>query len=362
MTPMSDNDIYDYIFIGSSPLSLLQALKSADEGARILVLNKQNQLGGCWSWMSQDGLAYERAAHLIEALPGVYDVLQQASGERFVDASTQPERQFSGLLKFKMAYFSKLFLLGALVKISLELVLSALSGRREMYFNSKVKLAHWFSVNPELLVSKLPKVKVPEAGYVAFIQGLVERCGEKGVAFQEGQIDECIDDGRVWLVKATNGTQWRAKHLVMASSVPMVETADGHLVAGTADMRQRLSVVLEIADQFRSRAFSYVSLVNHKQIKRIVDVTDKTQIPPGYGHYLFELSMTHSGLDKLSQSEMNALAVSSCLFQKNTAAQRRFSSISEYSIVTNGLTSRDRLTVLDSFGNLAVGVKAWAQL
>ena len=61
MTPMSDNDIYDYIFIGSSPLSLLQALKSADEGARILVLNKQNQLGGCWSWMSQDGLAYERA-------------------------------------------------------------------------------------------------------------------------------------------------------------------------------------------------------------------------------------------------------------------------------------------------------------
>jgi hypothetical protein len=363
MVSMPDNNYYDYVFIGSSPLSLLHALTSTEEGVRILILNKENQLGGCWSWTSRDGLEYERAAHLIEALPGVYDLLQKASGVRFVDAPKQPERQFCGPLKFKMAYFSKFFLLGALAKISLELVASALLGRREQFFNSRVKLQHWFSVNLGLLVSRLPRVKVPETGYVSFIRGLVETCRDKGAEFQEARIDECRDDGNIWLVKASNGKQWQAKHLVLSSSVTMMETSEvGHLIAGNEDTRHRLSVILEIADEFRLRPFSYVSLFNHKLIRRVVDVTDKTQTPRGFGHYLFELSMTKGALDGSSEDEIDALAVSSCLFEKTASARLRFSSNFEYSIITSGLKSHDRLTVLDSFGNLAVGVKAWGRL
>lgn len=363
MVLMPDNNHYDYVFIGSSPLSLLHALTSTEEGARILILNKENQLGGCWSWTSRDGLEYECAAHLIEALPGVYDLLQKASGVRFVDAPWQPERQFCGPLQFKMAYFSKFFLLGALAKISLEIVASALLGRQEQFFNSRVKLQHWFSVNLGLLVSRLPRVKVPETGYVSFIRGLVETCRDKGAEFQEARIDECRDDGNTWLVKAANGKQWQAKHLVLSSSVTMMETSEvGHLIAGTEYTRHRLSVILEIADECRLRPFSYVSLFNHKLIRRVVDVTDKTQTPRGFGHYLFELSMTKGALDGLSEDEIDALAVSSCLFEKTASARLRFSSNFEYSIITSGLKSRDRLTVLDSFGNLAVGVKAWGRL
>ena len=357
------NILYDYVFIGSSPLSLLHVMMRMEKNTRILILNKEDELGGCWSWTSRDGLEYERAAHFIEAIPGVYDLLQEASGIRFVTAPWQPERQFCGPLRLRMAYFSKFFLLSALLKICLEFISSVLLRRREEFFNSKVKLQHWFSVNLSLLFKDLPTIKIPETGYVSFMGGLIKNCQDKGAEFQEANIEECLDDGHKWLLSAADGSQWQAKHLVISSSVPMVRTVNKrHLIAQNAEMRHRLSVVLEIADQYKLRSFSYVSLFNHKHIRRVVDVTDITQTAPGFGHYLFELSLAKSELDELSQAEIYELAMSSCLFDKTLSARLIFSSNFEYSILTNGLKSCDRLTVLDSFGNLAVGVKAWGGL
>jgi hypothetical protein len=363
MVPMLYKKHYDYAFVGSSPLSLLHALTCTEEGARILILNKENQLGGCWSWTSRDGLDYERAAHLIEALPRVYELLQESSGVRFVDAPIQPERQICGLLNFKMAYFSKFFLLAALAKIGLEFVVSLLQGPREQFINSRVKLRHWFSVNPALLVSRLPKLKVPETGYVSFVKGLVESCLEKGAEFKEACINECIDDGNIWSIKASNGAMWQAKHLIISSSVSMMETSEvGQLIIRDGDMGRRLSIILEIADEFKLRKFSYVSLFNHKLIRRVVDVTDKAKAPRGFRHYLFELSMKEEVLKDMSEDEIDALALSSGLFNKATSARLMFSSNFEYNITNNGLKSCDRMTVLDSFGNLAVGIKNWARL
>ena len=122
MEPIPIKNFYDYVCIGSSPLSLLHVIMRVEEGARILILNKEDELGGCWSWTSRDGLEYERAAHLIEALPGVYELLQDASGVRFVNAPSQPERQICGPLPFKVSYFSKFILLCALFKIYVELI------------------------------------------------------------------------------------------------------------------------------------------------------------------------------------------------------------------------------------------------
>lgn len=360
LNPMKNKIIYDYVFIGSSPLSLIHALKGIDEDSKVLIISKKNQVGGCWSWQKQGGLEYECAAHLIEAIPGVYELLQEVSGVKFINALAQPERQFCGIINFKLRYFSKYFLLGALAKILVELISSLILRRQEEFFNSKIKLKHWINVNFVQLFMNLPKVKIPESGYVNFIKGLIKSCKEKGMNFQNAYVNECIDAGGNWFLTGSNGEEFIGKHLVLSSSVAMTETSSkDKLIAGNEHLKNRLSVILEVEDQYKLRPFSYVSLFNHKYIHRVVDVTDKLKSPKGVGHYLFELSMTKEDLQKLSFEDVCEIASSSRLFKKKTYAHLRFSSNFEYSIITNNIKSRERLTILDSFGNLAVGVKAW---
>ena len=360
LNPMQNKIIYDYIFIGSSPLSLIHALKVIAKDSKILIISKKNQLGGCWSWQKQGGLEYECAAHLIEAIPGVYELLQEVSGVKFINAPVQPERQFCGIIDFKLNYFSKFFLLGALVKILVELISSLIFRRQEEFFNSKIKLKHWVNVNFVQLFMNLPKVKIPESGYVNFIKGLIKSCKEKGINFQNAYVNECIDAGGNWFLTGSNGEKFIGKHLILSSSVAMIETSlKDKLIAGNEHLKNRLSVILEVKDQYKLRSFSYVSLFNHKYIRRVVDVTDKLKSSKGVGHYLFELSMTKEELQQLSLEDICEIASSSRLFKKTTSAHLRFSSNFEYSIITNNIKPRERLTVLDSFGNLAVGVKAW---
>ena len=110
---MQNKIIYDYIFIGSSPLSLIHALKGIAKDSKVLIISKKNQTGGCWSWQKQGGLEYECAAHLIEAIPGVYELLQEVSGVKFINAPVQPERQFCGIINFKLNYlFSSWSIIG----------------------------------------------------------------------------------------------------------------------------------------------------------------------------------------------------------------------------------------------------------
>jgi hypothetical protein len=72
--------------IGSSPIMLLYAIYLRSTGASVYVFEGEQSFGGAWKVDAQidERMKIQRACHLIEFYPGVYRLIEQLSGIKFV--------------------------------------------------------------------------------------------------------------------------------------------------------------------------------------------------------------------------------------------------------------------------------------
>ena len=68
--------MYDSVIIGTSPVSLLEAIHLAETGRRVRIIERESSLGGAWRLFDCLGLsAVEVSPHLLVADPVVHEVI-----------------------------------------------------------------------------------------------------------------------------------------------------------------------------------------------------------------------------------------------------------------------------------------------
>ncbi|TDI49933.1 MAG: hypothetical protein E2P01_02260 [Acidobacteria bacterium] len=85
------SDSYDTAIIGSSPISLLEALYRAGKGEEVVVLDDKSVLGGAWDFISMAGYTnVESCSHILRYHPGCYRFLEKYLGLKMIPMDPPP--------------------------------------------------------------------------------------------------------------------------------------------------------------------------------------------------------------------------------------------------------------------------------
>jgi hypothetical protein len=124
------------VVLGSSPISVLIAIKLANEGKRVTIVEKNEKYGGAWkSAKIDDTLITESACHLIEHYHDVYGIISELSGIKFEYYNPQPikiyndgqeelytdKREFKSLLLNHLKIFIKIPTIGMIKLLNIVL-------------------------------------------------------------------------------------------------------------------------------------------------------------------------------------------------------------------------------------------------
>ncbi len=76
---------FDCVFVGSSPIPLIEALYQANMGKRVLIVEESNQCGGAWKSIDICGVAHaDMGCHQIGSNPSVKNFLEEYIGCKMV--------------------------------------------------------------------------------------------------------------------------------------------------------------------------------------------------------------------------------------------------------------------------------------
>lgn len=279
MTPPADTlDIvsFDDVVIGSSPLMLMHAGLLGRQGRRVCLVERAERLGGAWQTARLDnGEDIEIACHLIEVFPGIYELLESASGVAFVPLNPQPIRVHrSG---WTVPYFSRVVMVASGARLVSGLCRAQLQGwfcrgDRNRLINFQTKLTSYLRHQlPALLLA--PVMRGPTGGFVNFIDRLIDRTRAEGVRIVRCDITEIArkPDGR-WCLLDAAGVTLVAHHVHCTTSTNLEQVAPNTFVARPPGFVHRVSVLVDVPRDLVVQPHSYVAFWNDPLVARIARI------------------------------------------------------------------------------------------
>lgn len=284
---------FDDIVIGSSPLMLLQAGVLAREGRSVCLVEREseNKLGGSWQIATLDNDdRVEIACHLIEFFPGVYELLEGASGAPFESLEAQPVRVHR--FGFIVPYSSRILMLASGIRLILGLLYAKLNiaiGRtkdRNRLINFKKKFSSYIRHQGSAFFQR-PVMQGPKHGFVDFMDRLVKRSKLDGVEFRQFDVLSMVrrEDKR-WHLSNKDNQTLSAEHVHCTTSTNLRLVADGKFEAKNQDFAHRLSVVVELPKQSVKISQTYVAFWADPIVSRISRIDMPQSLP--YERYLVE--------------------------------------------------------------------------
>lgn len=179
--------IFDACIVGTSPISLLAALKLAEDNKKIIIIEKSAVYGGAWSAENLsrfDGFETETACHLIEHYTGVYNKISNLSGVPFKYSNPQPVkiREGKAVSYFSLSTICKELIIHILILFVLPII-------RITNLISPIKIKKAKGINYKLILNsilfnlryRLPSIlsykgiMEPKYGYADFLKKLLDR-------------------------------------------------------------------------------------------------------------------------------------------------------------------------------------------
>ena len=174
----NDQNYFDNIVIGSSPLMLLVAINIIIKGSNVLLIEKNKNMGGCWQFHKNGNLTFESASHLIEKYPGVYQILEKYSSEKFKPLKEQPIRVFKN--GFIVPYENKIILIITFCKLLFGYFYSEFSYKFfKKNLENKINYQHKLNDFLKYIFKNIFDNSVlygPINGYAALVKGLIKKC------------------------------------------------------------------------------------------------------------------------------------------------------------------------------------------
>ncbi|QDS87039.1 hypothetical protein EC9_12150 [Rosistilla ulvae] len=269
---------YDDAVIGSSPMMLLVALELANKGRRVCLIDRSESLGGAWETVSiADAVAVEGACHLIEVFPGVYEYLEKASGASFVELDEQPIRiHRSGI---HVGYHNRLMLMMSGFRLLAGYTL--FSGirfiqplrYRDAHLNYKNKLKSFIAHQTPGLFRKARKMKGPEHGFVDFMNRLVGRCMDAGVALRKLDVESVTRSQPGWTLAGRHpADNLVADRVHCTTSTNLTRISEREYSATPRESINRAAVLTRVLRTNVNQSQTYVSFWKDQHITRIARI------------------------------------------------------------------------------------------
>jgi hypothetical protein len=256
---------------------LLQALNLARSGGSVLLLDRDSRRGGAWQTATVEDerggpLTVESACHVIEVFPGVYDLLERASGVEFADLKPQPIRIHpTGLT---VPYFGRLVMALSLARLTLGYFLRLVQrrlfnrGDEESFLNFRHKLRSLLDHQAPEILSNSP-MKGPKTGFYDFMSKLENQCLEANVVFETFNVTKLTRaDGR-WLVQDAAGQLRQASNLHVTTSANFQRTNKHEFEAVKPELIRRQALAVSVPVQQLHIEQSYVAFWGDPLVSRI---------------------------------------------------------------------------------------------
>ena len=202
--------IFDACVVGSSPVSMLLALKLSQSNKSVLLVEKDSAVGGAWSTAVINpklGIEIETACHLIENYAGIYKKISTISGVDFQSSSPPPTRiSRKGRRKKYFARTSPLVELSEVIAVivaffvirALNLVLpKKIEKTQQLTLSGLIERLNFTVLYriPEVFSSR--GVMEPVDGFASFMQTLVQKVQKSDISFIKSKLlDVDQVDGR----------------------------------------------------------------------------------------------------------------------------------------------------------------------
>jgi hypothetical protein len=295
---------FDDIVVGSSPLMLMQAMRLALDGQKVLVIDRNPRIGGSWAvaeiepesaqlpLLANSNTFVEIACHLIEVFPGVYERLERLCGVPFVPLDPQPIRVLPCGLTLQ--YFSRFAMLASFVRLLFGCAQSRLwlvQGRKEALesrINFDRKLAGYLRYQLPVFFGDTT-IYGPRDGYVDFIKRIEQRCQEAGVTFAVGEVTEMTLKSLGWHLSLEGERSGvAARHVHLSTSTNLRPKGPNQFIGKPLRFASRSAWVVEIPEAHIKTPHTYVSFWHGSEIARIskIDTNDYCTIGT-HGHIQF---------------------------------------------------------------------------
>ncbi len=298
----SEKDIYDQIYIGSSPCLLFEALQSS--GKKKMILEQAPQVGGAWHNISLFKLQnVEAACHLLENYKGVYNFLQK-NGIELEAQEPPPLKLHSPWLQIKYSSLLNDFIamtktLLAILKQSLLLLISVILFKKENISAYKDKLHNSSRSIKKIILNIKGKIELKDKRIQYFskgsghlIESLLKSVKAKNIEVNlNQQVDEVIISSSVDLVEIkTKRNQFYCKKVIVSEGLNINSLILNGRKVNLPNQAKSISHCYVLVDGLESKKISYLHFVNDKKVHRVTDITEYCQ--GEISHYrllLFEL-------------------------------------------------------------------------
>lgn len=311
---------YDACVIGTSPISLLAALKLAASDKKIIIVEKNKNYGGAWSITNLsnfDGLEIETACHLIEHYSGVYQKISKLSGVPFKYCHPQPVKIKDGKIS---SYFTAITILKEiLTPISILLILPFI---RVINLISPVKINKGRYLNyKNLLNNVLFKIKhrvpsilsfkgimEPHFGYARFVKVLLDKVRSSNIEIIDAEfIDYCSCRSGLVDVLLSRGTiSTRKLYLTESIEVGKGSSIFNNINANKTFKKNKYwHIVIEVNGFIGDNVPSYIHFPDDKILHRM---TKDGQVNARFNKNLF-LLQTRADPFALNEKEIKSRVI-----------------------------------------------------
>jgi hypothetical protein len=285
---------FDCAVIGSSPLMLMQAIKLARNGKSVVVLEAEESIGGLWRMaILPDGTRIECACHLIDDIPGAYEVLQDYSGVEFSQLEPQPQStDTDGRIR---SYVSRTGILknvlsdhGRVLKLLKKRLLGQTSTPDIVALNaSLVKLHDFYCFNFKKLFTG-SRVKAPKFGFVQFMDGLIANTRAAGAKIVYDKVMRVEKNDGCWLLILRSGEVCKAKRIDCSASATLRHLGYDEFLFFEANHKSCINLVASVLSTNLVKKISYISFANSEIFSRAARL-DYPERKHDRHDYLFQL-------------------------------------------------------------------------
>jgi hypothetical protein len=294
------NNHFDDAVIGSSPLMMIKAIQLAKSGRRVILIDRNKNLGGNWqtSKIKNNGKVdkVEVACHLIEFFPGIYDLLEKYSGTSFVILKPQPIRVFYKTIKLNYLSNFLLIITGfRLIIGSIKSYIDLWRGFTKDYnkiINFKIKLNTYINYQVKNIFQN-NKIKGPLDGFVTFIDKLYDKALNENVYFLNMDVRKLKLKKSKWHIIGENKNLIYSKKIHITTSTNLKFISPGNFTADVIKFKQKKSVIVDVMNTDIKLTQTYIAFWNDPLISRISKVDMPSPIK-SFQRFLVEIKEVKS--------------------------------------------------------------------
>ncbi len=305
---MTDKLFYDKILIGSSPASMMEAISLSHKGNRVLVIEKNDRIGGAWSTIDlPEGKNFEANCHILLGSKEAYTVMNNFLGWSMEYVRPQPKIWIKGRkfhynspLRFIIRFFQNIIRLIRKNKYYGDKNLKINVSGRSLNFSSKKILEN--SID-EMLNGN---IYYPREGTPEMMEKLSEKFknlgGQLNISERVQNLE--VDFEKPVVTIQTTKSKYFSSEAIITNGSEIESIIIGSKRQDINSRSQNSIQIYMFLEDNQAPLISYILLFNHPILHRISEMNKSSLSKAGFGtdKRLFVVQLRNSFVHNMDSS------------------------------------------------------------